>query len=169
MLLQHLAPGFFYEEMADGSVGLGSSDTAFPIAWLGSETFLACYGIPHVIHLCVDFVCSRHWYNFETWVWIHKGCKMCIQSFDRPEVSLCGWQDVRLQVQTNCLKTWPCWILRTLSFLHARWEVSSAMQICVYGVSFVVMSMKRCWFNLQLKSAVLNGLGGFCAQIMLPQ
>ena len=43
--------------VTDGSVGSGSSVIDFTVAWLGSKTFLACCGIPLVVHLCLDWVC----------------------------------------------------------------------------------------------------------------
>ena len=42
---------------ADGLVGSGSDIICFPIALSGSETFLDCCWIAHVIHLCLDCVC----------------------------------------------------------------------------------------------------------------
>ena len=40
--------------VAGGSVGWGSSVTGLPLAWLGTETFLAFCGIPHVVHSRLD-------------------------------------------------------------------------------------------------------------------
>ena len=47
---------------ADESVGSGSNVIGFPFALLGSETLLACGGIPHVKH-CV-------WTSFVDEIWI---------------------------------------------------------------------------------------------------
>ena len=63
--------------VANRLVGSGCNVICFSIAWLGSESFLACYGIPHFVHLCLDCVsgCSidliLHWKGHVRFVLIY--------------------------------------------------------------------------------------------------
>ena len=56
-LLFNFSPTTGHGMVVDESDGLGCSVTGFSLAGLRRETFLACCGAPHVIHLCADFVC----------------------------------------------------------------------------------------------------------------
>ena len=89
------------------SVGWSSSVTGFPIAWLGSEIFLACHGIPPC--LCWDWVCRcdlGQLYTGEEWK------KTCIDFW-------------------RCLIVlmWPSVVDRILKFsdyhIHWKWPLSA--------------------------------------------
>ena len=89
VVLTHQTTG--YGIVVDKSVGSGSRVIDLPIAWFRDVTFLAKSGISYGIFV----------FGLSLWMWLEQFLYFYIWEnmhwLGRPDVTVCGWQDVTMQ------------------------------------------------------------------------
>ena len=84
---------------------------------------------------------------------------------DRPEVTLCGWQDVLLLVQLLTNQLWrPCnGIPRTLKFRSPVLKIQSYERVCVWTVLTDALSYVVMWNGTGPRLFILMGFHDKCS------